>query len=83
MKLFRRTTKRDPKSFDPRRPHPYIDGSAMGLAGIIRSSIFQVGNGAAGAVDAASTNRVMASMRCAVPGCGKAAADDIHAPADA
>jgi hypothetical protein len=39
-------------------------------------------SGFSGVANLAVTDRVMRTSGCAVPGCGKAAAEDIHAPAD-
>ena len=86
MRLFNRTPKRDPKSYDPRRPHPFIDATDAGTAGLAAGSLGASsafgGGGMASAANVASTSRVMRTAGCAVPGCGKAAAEDIHAPED-
>jgi hypothetical protein len=81
MHLFRTTKKPDPKSYDPHRPHPYIDATDAGTSGLATSSLGNQG-GYSGVANLAVTDRFMHTAGCAVPGCGKAAADDIHAPAD-
>ena len=81
MHLFRRTRKLDPKAHDPHRPHPYIDATEAGTSGLATSSIGLQG-GFSGVANVVVTDRMMRTAGCAVPGCGKAAADDIHAPAD-
>ncbi|HEY3384757.1 MAG TPA: hypothetical protein VGK32_23595 [Vicinamibacterales bacterium] len=81
MRLFRRTRKLDPKAYDPRRPHPYIDATDAGTAGIAASSL-GMQSGVSGVANMAVTDRVVHTFGCAVPGCGKAAAEDIHAPAE-
>ena len=80
MRLVRRLSRRDPKSFDARRPHPFIDESEVGTAGIAASTFG--GRGATGVTSLAATGHVMRTSGCAVPGCGKAPADEIHAPAE-
>ncbi len=82
MKLFLRTPKRDPKSYDARRPHPFIDPSNAGIAGMAVSSMGGRGGGVGTAANLFATSRVVRTSGCVVPGCGKAVAEDIHAPAD-
>jgi hypothetical protein len=77
--LFRRTRKLDPKTYDPHRPHPYIDATDAGTAGIAASTL-GMQSGVAGVANLAVTDRVVRTFGCAVPGCGKAAAEEIHAP---
>jgi hypothetical protein len=74
------SSKRDPKSFDGRRPHPFIDEGRAGTTGIAVSHLS--GGGFAGVLDVAGTGHLMRTSGCAVPGCGKAEADEIHAPAE-
>ena len=81
MHLFRRTKRLDPKAYDAHRPHPYIDASHPGTAGLA-TSLAGNASGFAGGASLAATDRVMRTSGCAVPGCGKAAAEDIHAPAE-
>ena len=81
MHLFRRTRKLDPKAYDAHRPHPYIDATDSGTAGLA-TSIVGNATGFAGGANLAATDSIMRTSGCAVPGCGKAAAEDIHAPAD-
>jgi hypothetical protein len=81
MHLFRRTRKLDPKAYDAHRPHPYIDATDAGTAGLATANA-GMQSGFSGVANLAVTDRVMRTSGCAVPGCGKAAAEDIHAPAD-
>ena len=82
MKLFHRTPKRDPRSYDARRPHPYIGQNDAGIGGIMVSSTGGRSGSMTSFANLAATSRIMRTAGCAVPGCGKAAAEDIHAPAD-
>lgn len=81
MKLFARKPKLDPKSFSANLPHPYIAGDDAGIAGVGLNSAGLMGSGG-GPAGVAVTNAYGHTVGCAVPGCGKAPADDIHAPAD-
>lgn len=80
MKLSFWRTKRDPKSFDARRPHPFIAIGDSGTAGIAASGVG--GRGGTGVGNVAATGAMMRTSGCAVPGCGKVASDEIHAPAE-
>jgi hypothetical protein len=80
VKLFRRSSRRDPTSFDAHRPHPFIDGGSPGTAGMAASH--PGGTGATGAMNLAGTGQVIRTSGCAVPGCGRPADDEIHAPAE-
>lgn len=81
MKFLHRTPKPDPKAFNASLPHPYIAGSDAGLPAVGMSSLGMTGSGG-GPAGVAVTNRYQQGIGCAVPGCGKAPADDIHAPAE-
>jgi hypothetical protein len=80
VKLFRRSPQPDPDSFDARRAHPFIDRGHAATAGIAVSHFS--GSGETGVMDFAGTGHVMRTSGCAVPGCGKPAADEIHGPAE-
>jgi hypothetical protein len=77
---FRRRERRDAKSWSANAPHPFQearDGYLAAYAG---------GGGPRGTTPltaVATTSAFERTAGCAVPGCGKAAADPIHAPADA
>ncbi len=81
MQLFHRKPKLDPKAFSANLPHPYIAGGDAGVGAVGTTSVMLSGAGG-GPAGAAVTNRYQQTVGCAVPGCGKAPADDIHAPAD-
>jgi hypothetical protein len=81
MRLFRRTKKLDPRAYDALRAHPFIDASDVGTAGLAASTL-GMQSGVPGVANLAVTDRVARTLGCAVPGCGKAAAENIHAPTD-
>jgi len=80
VKVFRGSSRRDPKSFDARRPHPFIEGGEHATAGIAAG--YLGGGGAAGVMDVAGTAHVMRTSGCVVPGCGKPTADEVHIPVE-
>jgi hypothetical protein len=64
------------------RPHPFVGARDSGLVAVASGGGFRTGSG--GQVDAvATTNRYQRLDGCAVPGCGKPARAEIHAPAEA
>ena len=78
MNPLRSAGKRDAKSYDPRQPHPFIPASDVGTAGM---AVGSMNVRSAGAMPTAAAD-LTRSSHCAVPGCGKGAADEVHAPAD-
>ena len=68
-------------TYNAGRPHPFVAAQDSGLAAIAAGGGFSRASG--GQVDSvATTHRYQRMDGCAVPGCGKPASADIHAPAD-
>jgi hypothetical protein len=71
-------SKREEPAPDPHRPHRYRSKTDGGIA-----ALAPVGGGVGSQVaDLASTGAYTRTLGCAVPGCGKAPDDLIHAPED-
>jgi hypothetical protein len=72
-------SRRDAKSWNAAKPHPFQEGRDAGLAAFASGG--NLGRGRAGNVDQlAMTSAYLRTEHCAVPGCGKPRGDDIHAP---
>ena len=78
---FARRRTRDAASWSPASPHPFQEARDASL------TAFASGGGGSRAIQSvapvAVTGAFARTAGCAVPGCGKASADPIHAPADA
>ena len=71
--------KRDPLSYDPRKPHPYQSVDDAGL-GAMSAGGFSSRTGGSAVTSIAVTNRYQRTEGCGVPGCGKSRDAAIHAP---
>lgn len=75
-------TRRDKLTYDAHSPHPFQEARDAGLAA------FSAGGGPAGrgsgsnVTQIAMTSAFVRTEHCAVPGCGKPRADEVHAPED-
>lgn len=68
-------------TYDAGRPHPFVAARDSGLAAVASGGGFARASG--GQADAvATTNRYQRMAGCAVPGCGRPADAEIHAPAE-
>lgn len=71
---------RTASAFHAGRPHPFLAARDAGLTAMASGGGFARASG--GQVDAvATTNRYQRMKGCAVPGCGRPASAEIHAPA--
>ena len=71
-------SKRD--AVDPAQPHEFAAIHDAGIAAVA-SGGGQLGYGSAG--PAATTGAYQRTLRCAIPGCGRARRDPIHSVAEA